>query len=80
MRWFTLGEDAKVSRDESRLASQLCTVLDTGDAEVLSVATLDAQVKQDTTLLVLERPTERILFIIRQDGSIVTATDTWCPL
>lgn len=75
MDWHTLGEFTKVSNDESKTANQLCTVLDRGDAEILSVSTFgQGRCVTDTTVMVVERPDERLLFVLRQDGSMVVAT------
>lgn len=77
MRWYTLGEWTEVSKAEADKAHRLCSVLDQGNAEIVSTATLDINGNTDTTLLVANRPGERLLFIKRLDGSIVLATDRY---
>ena len=75
MRWFTLGENTEVSAVEANAAFKLCRTLDQGNADIVTQSTLSINGDTDTTLLVMERPGERLLFIKRLDGSLVVATD-----
>lgn len=76
-RWYTIGEGTTVSNAEADKAHNLCSLFDKGLAEIVTTATLDVNGNTDTTLMVLERPTERLLFIKRLDGSILVATDRY---
>jgi len=77
MTWYTLGESTQVSSVEGRAAAKLCSLFDRGQAEIVSQSTLDINGETDTTLMVVERPGERLLFVKRLDGSILVATDRY---
>lgn len=72
--WYVMGEGARLSKREARLADDLCNALEHG-TEVITVSTINAACVPDTTVLVAKRPGETLVFVRRQDGSVVLATD-----
>jgi hypothetical protein len=68
---------------EYEVADSLSKALDEYGASTVQVTALGDDLQPTTTVAVLSRPTERLLLIIREDRSIVAATDdvlskTWC--
>lgn len=76
-KWYPLGEWTTVSEAECNLAYRLCRTLDEGNTEVVSSSTLDINGNTDTTLMVVNRHSERLLFVKRLDGSVLVATDQY---
>jgi hypothetical protein len=70
--WLTL-DDSHLSESEHSVATSLRdTLLDNPSAATLQVSNVDGPV---TTILVVRRPTEVILLVVRPDRSTVIATD-----
>ena len=72
MSWLTL-DDSHLTDTEHDVATSLRDrLLDTPGLATVQVSNVDGPV---TTLLVVRRPTEVILLVIRPDRSVVVATD-----
>ena len=67
-------DDGYMTEVEYRTANSISKALDHG-ASMVQAETLDAELQPDTTVLVIERPTERIMLVIRKDRSTLVATD-----
>ena len=74
MPWITL-DDSHLTEVEYAMGTRLSNVLDANDAATIQTTVLDIHAQPLTTVMVLRRPTERILLVIRNDRSTVVATD-----
>ena len=70
--WLTL-DDSHLTDTEHSVATSLCDrLLDSPGLATVQVSNVDGPV---TTILVVRRPTEVVLLVIRPDRSVVVATD-----
>jgi len=69
--WLTL-DDSHLTESEHSVATSLRDTLLSTEAATLQVSNVDGPV---TTILVVRRPTEVILLVVRPDRSTVIATD-----
>lgn len=74
MAWLTL-DDSHLTEAEHAMGTRLSNLLDASDAATLQATVLDERVQPTTTVMVLRRPSERILLVIRADRSTIVATD-----
>ena len=72
--WLTL-DDSHLTDDEYTAANNLAAVLDASDAATVTSTVLDISLQPLTTVMVVRRPSERILLVIRADRSTIVATD-----
>jgi len=72
--WLTL-DDSHLTDVEYAMANTLNAALDASDAATVTATTLDERAQPTTTVMVLRRPSERILLVIRADRSTIVATD-----
>ena len=72
--WLTL-DDSHLTDDEYDTANSLGALLATTDVATVQVTTIDEKLQRGTTVLVVRRPTENLLLVIRPDGSVCVATD-----
>jgi hypothetical protein len=71
--WLNL-DDGHINEDEHDLANSLVPILEQGAATV-QAEILDENVQPITTVMVLRRPNENLLLVIRADRSVLVATD-----
>ena len=71
--WLTL-DDSHLTDEEYSLANTLAAVVNT-HAPMVATSTMSVDVQPLTTVMVLQRPTEKLLLVIRADRSVVVATD-----
>ena len=72
--WLSL-DGQSLSIAERQIANTLSTVLDKGGATTVQVTDLDEDVQPATTVLLIERPTERLLLVVRENRTMLVATD-----
>jgi hypothetical protein len=69
--WLTL-DDSHLTESEHSVATSLRDVLLRTDTATLQVSAVDGPI---TTIVVIRRPTEVVLLVVRPDRSVVVATD-----
>jgi hypothetical protein len=72
--WLTL-DDSHLTESEHSVATSLRDVLLDTCAATLQVTNMDDHGQPQTTIVVIQRPTEVVLLVIRPDRSVVVATD-----
>lgn len=76
MPWLTLDSSHLTDSEYSVGTSLAETLADLGDtAATLQVSDLDEHGRVLTTIIVVRRPTETLLLVVRPDRSVVVATD-----
>jgi hypothetical protein len=73
MPWLTL-DDSHLNDAEREAGNRLADIVN-HEAPMVSLTVLDEAVQPSTTVVVLQRPTERLLLVIRSDRSVLVATD-----
>lgn len=74
MPWLTLGDEHLTEAEHDAIAA-IDRVVGRGDAGMVTTTVLDIDAQPLTTVTVIQRPAERLAFVVRADRSIVVATD-----
>jgi hypothetical protein len=72
--WLQL-DDGHLTPSEWEMASMLSHAMDDYPMATVQTETLDEEFQPLTTITVIQRPTERILIVVRKNRSILVATD-----